>query len=319
MRCPKGVTIALAVPVLAALLVLGAPVTLAKKGGPPQAGAPAIACVKNQLATSGKLVNKSMLVVMDGDGSHETVLLEEVFEDVSRGARFFDPSWSPDATRIAFFVDAYDAQHDGGLHTVAADGTDLVRIGPGRDPAWSPDGSEIAYVHGDDIWIVELEGGSTENVTDSAGVAESAPTWSCDGTRLAYIADGTLVVHNLSSNGTAEVAVEGYLVGYPAWAKTGNRIAFVAWQESGGGSGYGPPDIWIVDLDAGGPENLTNTSDVPEIQPSWSADATQIVFRTFPAGDVYVIGEDGTGLTLIAAREEGRRSVSMYEAPDWRR
>lgn len=318
MRRHAGVTNALTMFVLAVLLVVEAPETLAKKGGKQQ-GTPAIACVKNQLATSGRLVNKSMLVLMDADGSHETVLLEEAFQDVSRGARFFDPSWSPDATRIAFFVDAYDSQHSGGLHTVAADGTDLVRIGPGRDPAWSPDGSEIAYVYGDDIWLFDLTSEEATNLTQSTGVAESAPTWSYDGVHLAYIADGTLVVHDLSTNATPEVTMDGYLVGHPAWAKTDNRIAFVAWEETGGGSGYGPPDIWIVDLAGGSPENLTGTSDVSEVQPSWAADDSQIVFRTFPTGNVYLLGADGTGLTLIAAREEGRRSISAYEAPDWRR
>lgn len=68
----------------------------------------------------------------------------------------FDPTWSPDGTRIAF---ASDRMGQNDIWMVNADGTGLVRVtdDPASEvhPAFSPDGRQIAFV-GDKTGATEL-------------------------------------------------------------------------------------------------------------------------------------------------------------------
>ena len=62
-----------------------------------------------------------------------------------------DPSWSPDAQRLAF-------SRDGSVFTIARDGTDLKEVTVGGHPAWSPDGTKIAYNRGVYIEVRDADG-----------------------------------------------------------------------------------------------------------------------------------------------------------------
>ena len=72
------------------------------------------------------------IYVANVDGSNETRLVDLPL-DAS------DPSWSPDASRLVFWVEPARSQPFAGIHTVGADGQDLIRIADsGRRPSWSP-------------------------------------------------------------------------------------------------------------------------------------------------------------------------------------
>ena len=104
----------------------------------------------------------------------------------------YDPSWSPDGTRLAF-----RSPRDGSwrLYTVPVDGrqVDLVE---GAEPqvlgaAWSPDGEWIAYVAGGvatgwDMYVVPANGGDPVQMTFDSASAALRPSWSPDGTWIAY-------------------------------------------------------------------------------------------------------------------------------------
>jgi TolB protein len=54
----------------------------------------------------------------------------------------FDPSWSPDGTRIAF---RRERSGEPEIWIMNADGTQQRRLTDGLSPAWSPDGSLVAF------------------------------------------------------------------------------------------------------------------------------------------------------------------------------
>lgn len=94
--------------------------------------------------------------------------------------------WSPAGDRLA-------VNYDYRLYFVNPDGTNLQLIYSGfvRNLAWSPDGSKIAF-EGEygpngspyddlDIWIVNQDGTSPINLTQTPGIYDSTPAWSVDG------------------------------------------------------------------------------------------------------------------------------------------
>ncbi len=52
--------------------------------------------------------------------------------------------------------------------------------------SWSPDGKNLALIHEGDIWIIPLEGGNPEQITDTPD-PERWVTWSPDGKYISYI------------------------------------------------------------------------------------------------------------------------------------
>ncbi len=105
----------------------------------------------------------------------------------------------------------------------------------------------------------------------------------------------------------------------PDFGKVGDRIALEANLPSG------DADIWIVDLSGTATAfNLTQTLSVFEINPSWSPDGTEIVFRRqpfvggnlgFPVG-LYKINVTSHALTKLAQTGNG---IGDLRYPDWRR
>lgn len=99
------------------------------------------------------------------------------------------PDWSPDGTRIAFYV-GFSSNRirgirtlsltDGGQRTLTND-WDYV-----ADPQWSPDGRFIAYHSSQGIWLIPAKGGTPARVTTCG----NSPAWSPDGRLLAFLARG---------------------------------------------------------------------------------------------------------------------------------
>ena len=117
----------------------------------------------------------SDISTVGADGSEETFLTETGLET--------DPSWSPDASRIAFLS---DPDLYGGVALMNADGSDLRIVFRGSSlgrPTWSPDGTALAFEI--DSGIVNASANGLDPVTIVSGEAHN-PAWAPDINRIAF-------------------------------------------------------------------------------------------------------------------------------------
>jgi TolB protein len=112
------------------------------------------------------------IYVMNADGSEQTRLTDNPATD-------FQPSWSPDGTKIAFSSDRSGASNGWfEVYVMNADGSEQTRLTFSNpffegDPSWSPDGTKIAFStgrHGSDnreIYVMNADGSGQTRLTNS--------------------------------------------------------------------------------------------------------------------------------------------------------
>jgi Tol biopolymer transport system component len=171
----------------------------------------------------------SSIYVMNADGSNA----------VGLGVEGEVPRWSPDGSRIVF-------EAGGWIHTMKANGTQIVTLTAGLRPDWSPDGSHILLdkinrsncVLFDfcqlDLYVMASDGSGVQ-LLKAGGMCGA---WSPDGSKIAYV--GFLLgLYVMNADGTGERTIAGggfprSSVGCPVvWSPDGSAIAYAAGQPGG--------------------------------------------------------------------------------------
>ena len=212
-------------------------------------------------------------------------LLSEEHED-------YGAAWSPDGQWLAF--QGHQQQSDD-IWIVRLGGNErprrLTRFGPGADtgePDWSPDGRTLAFSsHGPPG---EENPGSvyTIAVDPATGLAAGDPVrvpldgfegyamggrFSPDGERLAFygrsLEDGRVTVYTVPAAGGTPTAVLSFVNGEPysapEWSADGASLFYSR------NDGFGPFQVWRVDIATGATEQVT-TGVLGALQPSVSPD-----------------------------------------------
>ena len=229
--------------------------------------------------TSTRDGNKE-IYIMNPDGSKQVNLTRHRADD-------FDPTWSPDRTQILFVSDRKAKVRD--LYLMDADGTDVRRvfrqIEHREQPTWSPDGKRIAYVTPAEnaIKIATVTGHAERRLTLTSWGSVN-PEWSPDGSEIAYDwkGSGDIRLINVTTKAVSVLLPDlKFVMWYPAWAPTGDKLAFAALKWPKNHDGPLRVDdklsLYIGDREGAWVEHIVKE---PVINyPTWSPDGSEILYE----------------------------------------
>lgn len=297
-----------------------------------------------QLAFTDDFVTRQLFLVDRGGG--QPLRVEGLAE--VEGA-----TWSPDSSQIAVTTSALGLSS---VYTVRRDGSDLRPLGTGSAPVWTPDsasllladyvsvplrlylqaegsaavpiaygtlpalapgGRRLAFVRDGKLFTIGMDGRGERGLATALTVV-ARPAWSPDGRGIAVAAhaggpEGIYAVDGETGTPRLLTDCDGASCGAPSWSPDGQTLLFVITDAPEGG--YQQRErIFVVAADEGEPRELAIGGG-----PAWSPDGGQIAYI---AGDIFVMGADGTGarkLTGCASDLDLSSCSGLAWSPDGRR
>ena len=244
-------------------------------------------------------------------------LLSEEGED-------YGTAWSPDGRWLAFH--SHVEQSDD-IWIVPVGGSErptrLTRFGPGADtgePNWSPDGRVLAFSSNGpppegnpgSVYTIAVDPAAGLAIGDPARVpldgfqgSAMGARFSPDGERLAFYGrspeDGRVTVYTVPVAGGTPAAVVSFANGEPysapEWSADGASLFYSR------NDGFGPFQVWRVDIATGATEQVT-TGVLGALQPSVSPDGRTLAV-TMREAAIEVVGL-ATGSTGAPPPRRGR-------------
>lgn len=195
------------------------------------------------------------------------------------------------------------------------------------EPVYSPDGSKITFVsnHIDNatwqIYRMDPNGSSVQQLTNTSGSGAVAPDYSPDGSKIVYAESsqyGSIFteLYTMNADGTGETELLGHGGGFsdfaPSWSPDGTKILFSSNRNSGFNT-----NLFQINADGTGLTQLTNYSGTfLARQGVWSPDGTKIAYirsnTDSGATELYTMNANGTNPTL-------RNPTNIYNPsfPNW--
>ena len=245
---------------------------------------------------------------IDADGTDLTRLTHSPGPD-------FDPSWSPDGTKIAF---RSERSGEPEIWVMNADGTGQRRLAAGLSPAWSPDGSLIAFASPGDqpcppgrgprcsgLSIINADGSGQHRVPQTDG--GEYPSWSPDGKRIAFNSnlsgDHLMYIVDVDVDGSHVVDLSRVGEGWQVdWSPDGRSILFTSHRDHP--DNY--TDVYVMRPDGSAVRRLTHDR---AYTPAWSPDGDNIVFS---APGLFIMDPDASDVRALHTPGVGETSL-----PDW--
>jgi dipeptidyl aminopeptidase/acylaminoacyl peptidase len=259
----------------------------------------------------------------------------------------FEPVWSPDGTRIAFFSDARSKEHPA-LYTADANGRNVHRLnalgGLPQSLQWSPDGRSLAFLYivkphrkagalapgarqvgvigsvidEQQLAIVDARSGALSLVTPGNDYVYEYD-WSPNGKRFALTyarGSGTnnwwvakLATVEASGGAMHDVLAPAFQMNAPTWSPDGTRIAFIGGIMSDFGSVGG--DVYAVSAGGREPTNLTPNAQFNAAAIHWGS-PQHIAVLAHVSGTLHLLDLDASSgaTTTLVSGDDALRSVA---------
>lgn len=218
--------------------------------------------------------------------------------------------WSPDGTRLVFFLPWDGEPREREIFVVHRDGTGLTDVTcndvEDANPAWSPEGRWIAFFTSVNGWLqvaVMRPDGTGRRVLTEGPAHNHSPEWSPDGRELLFESNhgGVWDLHLLDivTNGRTRLTDTPYRDGRPSWSADPNRILFYS-------DIAGNEEIYVMDRDSLTPTRLTDHP-ASDFNPSWDHNG----------GVLFVSDRDGDSEIFRLRIDKTLEQLTHNAAADW--
>lgn len=197
--------------------------------------APAWSPSFNKIAFESSRAGVVSIYTMNANGSQPVRL--------TSGAISYDPTWSPDETKVAFSrltsgTDNYE------IFVIGATGTGQTQLTSNGAtnfwPDWSPDGAHIVFVSnldGDrDIYIMDVDGSNVTRLTNNS-TDDTLPSFSMGSDKIVYSSneDGDYEIYVMNIDGTGRQKLTNNTDSdiYPSFSNSSDQIIFTSNRDGG--------------------------------------------------------------------------------------
>ena len=244
----------------------------------------------------------SSLKVMDADGENAKTITEV------KGS-IFSPSWSPDASRIAYAVQRDKSYPLIYVQNVSGGAARVITPykGSNLSPSFSPDGSKIlfssSFEGSSHIYETSASGGTPRRLTNWPS-SEVQPSYAPDGKSFVFVSDRAgfnkpqIYRYEFGSNRITKVSGSGYATS-PQFSSDGKQIAFLSGRSAA-----------IMNSNGAVTANLGNTG-IDEA-PSFSPNGKRVVYASTQGGKGVL-----TIKSLNGGQSFGKSGQGIIRSPVW--